>query len=122
MTPGSVLDGELREGRRRGVQRRARELEEALQPVAESRELRLAAVVGTSADDRLARMKEEIQHGLSRGCEVARERDHVLERRVRRPQPPDAREAELPQDALGRVRPWSARVEILQRPRQTPIE
>ena len=88
---------EFRE-RQLAPRRRSRvgEGEEPIQPVAERIELSLRPVVRASADDRFARMEEKIQNGLTRVREIARKSDHVLERRVRRPQPAQCGEAAAP--------------------------
>ena len=55
--------------------------------------------------------------GAPRSDDLARERDHVVRRAVRRPQPAHLRDARQPQHALGRVGPRRARIQALA---QTP--
>ena len=66
--------------------------------------------------------KSRFSTGSPARREIAREADHVVERRIRRPQPAHARDAELPEHALRRVVARRARVEILQPPRQPAVQ
>ena len=48
---------------------------------------------GTAADDRLARVEEQVQQRHAAPHDLPRQRDHVLGRAVRRPQPAHVRDA-----------------------------
>ena len=88
------------------------ERQEPLQPIAERVELGLGPVVRAAADDGLARVEEQVQHRLaaprarSRASAIMSSSDEYDGRSHRR-----RSDAELPQHALGRVRPRRARVE-----------
>src|SRR6266568_8547109 len=106
----------------RRIQLAAREFEESLEPIQKRGQLRGSPIVRTAPDNGFARMKQKIQDRLARGREIAREGDHVTERRIRWTQPPNARHAELPEDALGRVGSRRPGIQILQAARQPAIE
>src|SRR5437762_11223174 len=96
-----------RDGRR--AQLADRELEEPLEAFDERGKLRLRSIVRTPANDRFARVEQQVEGGLAGARELTREFSHVVERRVRGPHPSHAREAELPEHAFGRVRTRRAR-------------
>ena len=118
----AVAAAELRERDRLGAELLRRERQEPLQPIAEGVELACGPIVGTAADDGFARVEEQVEHRLARAREVARERDHVFERRVGRPQPAKPQQPQDAQQPLGRVRPRRARVGVLKALGQPPVQ
>ena len=66
--------------------------------------------------------KRRFSTGSPASDEIAREADHVVERRIGRPQPAHPRHAELPEHALRRVVARRPRVEILQPLRHRPVQ
>src|SRR3954452_7336902 len=65
-TAVEICPAELGE-RRRGRRQAFRELEEALQAIAERRQFGRRAVVRAAADDRFTRVEEQVEHRLARG-------------------------------------------------------
>ena len=66
--------------------------------------------------------KSRFSTGSPAAREAARERHHVVQRRIRRPQPAQPQQSERAQHALGRVGPRRARVRVLQPLRQPPVQ
>jgi hypothetical protein len=67
-------------------------------------------------------VEQQVQDGLAAPDEIAREALHVFERRVGRSQPAHADEAQCPEDAFRRVRPWRPRIGVLEARREAPVE